>query len=152
MSHIDAIIDRIPSMNAKSRANLRENIGSTLTKEPEDESACRILDALNAFEEASAKPQRLEVTGLLGWEKRPHNKQFTFRAFHKGRVVGKIFKRANHSGTEKDVYTVEILEQLLPRKFHHIKDARTAGEAAFAEQYASNKFQYSGSSDPQDRA
>lgn len=141
MSHVDAIISRIPSMNAKSRANLRENIGRTLAKTPEDESACRILDALNAFEEADAEPQRLEVTGLLGWEKRPHTKTFTFRGFYEGRVVGQIFKRANHSGTEKDVYTVEILEQLLPGKFHRIKDARVAGEVAFVEGYASNNSQ-----------
>lgn len=150
MSDIKAIIDRIPCMNAKSRANLRENIAKTLANTPEDESACRILDALNAFEEADAEPQRLEVTGLLGWEKRPHTKTFTFRGFYEGRVVGQILKRANHSGTEKDVYTVDILEQLLPGKFHHIKDARVAGEAAFGEHYASNKLKYPESSDPRD--
>jgi len=136
MNRIDTIIDRIPSMNVRSRANLRENLANTMKKAPEDESACRVLDALNAFEEADDRPQRLEKTGFLDWEKRPQNKQFTFRAFHEDRIVGKIFKRANHSGTEKDVYTVEILEQQLPGKFHHIKDARAAGEAAFVEQNA----------------
>lgn len=133
MNRIDTIIDRIPSMNARSRANLRENLANTMKKAPEDESACRVLDALNAFEEADDRPQRFKKTGLLDWETCSHNKQFTFRAFHEGRIVGKIFKRANHSGTEKDVYTVEILKQQLSEKFHHIKDARAAGEAAFAQ-------------------
>lgn len=136
MNRIDIIIDRIPSMNARSRANLRENLANTLKRAPVDESACRVLDALNAVEEADDRPQRLEKTGLLEWEKRPHNNRFTFRAFNEGRIVGKVFKRANHSGTEKDVYSVEILEQQLPGKFHHIKEARAAGEAAFAEQNA----------------
>lgn len=150
MSHIDSIITRIPSMDAKSRANLRENARNKLKISPEDRSARRVLDALNTFEDADDRPQRLEVTGLLEWEKRPHNKQFTFRAFHEGRVVGKIFKRANHSTTEKDVYSVEILSQQLPGKFHHIKDARTAGEAAFAEQNARNNPWNIGRTDPQD--
>lgn len=44
-----------------------------------------------------------------------------------------IFKRANHSGTEKDVFSVEILGELQPDVWHHIADARAAGEAAFAE-------------------
>lgn len=70
-------------------------------------------------------------TGLLSWEKRRHG-EATCRAFHEDRVVGRIFKRANHSGTEKDVYFVEILGQELPRDFHYIDDARAAGEAAFA--------------------
>lgn len=136
MNRIDIIIDRIPSMNARSRANLRENLANALKKAPEDESACRVLDALNAVEEVDDRPQRLEKTGLLEWEKRPHNNRFTVRAFHEGRIVGKIFKRTNHCGTEKGVYSVEIFEQQLPGKFHHIKDARAAGEAAFAEQNA----------------
>ena len=136
MPSVDAIIARIPSMNARSRANLRENLANALENAPEDESACLVLDALNAFEKVNEKPRSLEKTGLLEWEKRPQEKIYTFRAFYEGRIVGRIFKRANHSGTEKDVYTVEILEQRLPGKYHHIKDARAAGEAAFAEQNA----------------
>ena len=136
MNRIDTIIDRIPSKNAKSRTNLRENIANKLKKAPKDESACRVLDALNAFEASDDRPERLEKTGLLEWEKRPHNKQLTFRAFHEGLIVGKIFKRANHSGTEKDVYTIEILEQKIPGKFHHIRDARAKGEEVFSEQNA----------------
>ncbi|MEQ9568485.1 MAG: hypothetical protein RLN85_22180, partial [Pseudomonadales bacterium] len=57
------------------------------------------------------------------------------RAFFGDRNVGRILKRANHSGTEKDVYSVEILGELLPGVWHHIADARAAGEAAFAEQH-----------------
>lgn len=72
MNRIDTIIDRIPSMNAKSRTNLRANIANTLKKVPKDESACRVLDALNAFEASDDRPQSLEKTGLLEWEKRPH--------------------------------------------------------------------------------
>ena len=30
-----------------------------------------------------------------------------FRAFHGTEVVGRIFKRADHSSVEKDVYSVE---------------------------------------------
>lgn len=139
MSHIDTIIARIPSMNANSHANLRNNIGNTLKKTPDDSDASRVLDALDAFEDANDKPQRLEVTGLLAWEKRPREKQYTFRAFHEELVVGRIYKRADHSSTEKDVYSVKICGEHLPEQFHHIKDARAAGEAAYIEQNAESR-------------
>ncbi len=150
MSRIDNIIARIPFMDPKALANLRDNAQNTLKNALDDKDANRVLSALDAFEDADDRPQRLKVNGLLEWEKRPHNKQFIFRAFHEGRVVGKIFKRANHSGTEKDVYTVEILELQLSGKFHHIKDARAAGEIAFVEQNARSKSQNTGNIDPQD--
>lgn len=147
MSRIDNIIARIPSMNPKSRANLRENAKSKLKEAHDDKDADRVLSALYAFEDADGRPQHLEVTGMLAWEKGIHNKLSTFRAFHEDRVVGTIFKRANHSGIETDVYTVEILQQQLSRKFHHIKDARTAGEVAFVEQNTRSKTR---NTDPQD--
>jgi hypothetical protein len=138
-------------MDAKARARLRKNAEDALQKTPEN--ARRILKELDAFEDANSQPQHLEKTGLLGWEKRPpDHKIYTFRAFHEDRIVGKIFKRADHSGTEKDVYTVEVLDQPLPGQFHHIRDARNAGEVAFAEQYTSEKFTKPGSTDPQDPA
>lgn len=57
--------------------------------------------------------------------------QFTF-PHHGGDVVGRLFKRADHSSVEKDVYSVEINGVTLPGAFHHIRDARVAGERAFA--------------------
>ncbi len=143
MSHIDTIIARIPSMDARARAILRDNAGNNLKKNPDDSDARRVLDALNAFDDANDKPQSLKVTGLLAWEKRPHEKIYNFRAFHEGRVVGRIFKRADHSSTEKDVYTVEINDLQIPGQFHNIKDARAVGEAAFVEQNVENCTQTS---------
>lgn len=108
MTQIDATIARIPGMTAQSRATLRRNA-----------------------EAGRAKPSELEVTGLLSWEKHRAG-QATFRAFHGTEVVGRIFKRADHSSVEKDVYSVEIDGVTLPGAFHHIRDAREAGERAFA--------------------
>jgi hypothetical protein len=131
MSHIDTTIARIPSMDAKSRANLRVNATNTMKKDRNNGNARRVLDALSAFEDANSISQRLEITGLLAWEKHRHGKA-RCRAFHEDRPVGSIFKHADHTSTAKDVYSVEILGQNLPRLFQHIKDARVAGEAAFA--------------------
>ncbi len=131
MTQTDATIARIPGMTAKSRVALRRNAQAALTKSPEDAAARRILDALDAFEGGVAKPSDREVTGLLSWEKHRAG-QATFRAFHGAEVVGRIFKRADHSSVEKDVYAVEINGVTLPEAFHHIRDARMAGEEAFA--------------------
>lgn len=131
MSHIDITIARIPTMTAKSRATLRKNAEHKRAKTPGDEDARRILEALDAFEGDRTKSADLEVTGLLSWE-RHRAGQATFRAFRGDEVIGHIFKRADHSMTEKDVYSVEILEETLPGAFHHIRDAREAGEKAFA--------------------
>lgn len=132
MTHqIDATIARIPGMTAQSRAALRRNAEAALAKSPDDAAARRLLDALDAFEAGRTKPSELEVTGLLSWEKHRAG-QATFRAFHSAEVVGRIFKRADHSSVEKDVYSVEIDGVTLPGAFHHIRDAREAGEWAFA--------------------
>ena len=131
MTQIDTTIARIPGMTAKSRAALRRNAEAALAKSSEDAAARRILDALDAFETERTKPSQLEVTGLLSWEKHRAG-QATFRAFHGAEIVGRIFKRADHSSLEKDVYAVEINGVTLPGGFHHIRDARAAGERAFA--------------------
>ena len=131
MTHVDTTIARIPDMTAKSRAALRRNAEAALAKSLEDAAARRLLDALDAFETKRAKPSELEVTGLLSWEKHRAG-QATFRAFHGAEVVGRIFKRVDHSSVEKDVYSVEINGVTLPGAFHHIRDAREAGERVFA--------------------
>jgi hypothetical protein len=131
MTQTDATIARIPGMTAQSRAALRRNAEAALAKSPDDGTARRLLDAIDTFEAGRAKPSELEVTGLLSWEKH-RDGQATFRAFHGTEVVGRIFKRADHSSVEKDVYAVEINGVTLPGAFHHIRDAREAGERAFA--------------------
>jgi len=131
MTHVDTTIARIPGMTAQSRATLRRNAEAALVKSPEDAAARRIRDALDAFEAARTQPSEREVTGLLSWEKHRAG-QATFRAFHGAEVVGRIFKRADHSSIEKDVYAVEINGVSLPGAFHHIRYAREAGERVFA--------------------
>jgi hypothetical protein len=148
MKQNKSLIDRIPFMDAKSRANLRENIENVLKKKPKDEQAVQTLSALNAIEESDDRPRSLESTGLLEWEKNFRNEFFTFRAFHEGRVVGKILKRANHSEKEKDVHTVEILGKEVAGEFNQIKDARAAGEVAFVEWNLRTKSHDAVSTDP----
>lgn len=131
MSQIDTTLARIPTMTAASRATLRRNAAVCLVKTPDDEATRRIMAALDHFEALGSKLAGLETTGQLAWERHRHG-QTTFRAFHGDEHVGHIFKRADHSTTEKDVYAVEILGQRVPAAFHHIRDAREAGERAFA--------------------
>lgn len=131
MTQTDATIARIPGMTAQSRAALRRNAEAALVKSSEDAAARRLLEALDALEARRTKPSEFEVTGLLSWEKHRAG-QATFRAFHGTEVVGRIFKRADHSSAEKDVYAVEIDGVTLPGAFHHVRDARAAGERAFA--------------------
>jgi inner membrane protein involved in colicin E2 resistance len=94
--------------------------------------ALRLKAALATAETTPPPTDRLESTGALKWEKhRPG--VTTFRAYHGDRVVGHIFKRADHSGSDSDVYSVTISDQVVAENIHHIKDARVAGEAAFSE-------------------
>lgn len=131
MSHIEKTIARLPSMNAKALTTLRGNANAVLARKPCDGDARRLLEALDAIEAAKPKTVEFEVTGLLSWEKhRPG--EGTFRAFHGENVVGRIFKRADHTSLDKDVYSLEILGQEIPGAFHHIHDARAAGEREFA--------------------
>jgi len=139
MSHIDKTIADLPNRSAKDRANLRRNADAMLKKSPGQNEALRLLVALDAFDASRAKPAKLEQTGLLAWEKYQKGEATPFRAYHGDRVVGRIIKRANHSGTKKDVYSVEILDQILAGVFHHISEARAAGEAAFHAQQKEGK-------------
>jgi len=132
MPRIDDLLSRIPAMPAASRKTLRQNAEAKLAREPGDMDARRVIVALDAAEPAFPATSAFEVTGRLAWEKhRPG--AGTFRAFHGDTEVGRIFKRADHSTTERDVYSLEILGQPVPGAFHHISDAREAGERAFGE-------------------
>lgn len=132
-NNIDRIIEKIPMMEAKARAALRQNADEILKKTPESEDAQRVIDALDAFDKGRPKAERFDITGLLAWEKYQKGEATPFRAFYGDQVVGRIIKNANHSGTEKDVYSVEILGHVIPGAWHHISDARLAGETAFRE-------------------
>ena len=79
-----------------------------MKRECRDGNARRALDALNAIEDANTILQRLEITGLLAWQKILPGKA-TCRASHGDRPVGSIFKHADHTSTAKDVSSVEIL-------------------------------------------
>ena len=131
MSNIEKMIARLPGMNAKALATLRGNANAVLARKPGDADARRLLEALDAIEVARPKTAEFEVTGLLSWEKhRPG--ESTFRAFHGNNVVGRIFKRADHTSVDKEVYSIEILGEAVPGAFQHIRDARAAGEREFA--------------------
>jgi len=130
MSHIEKTIARLPTMNAKALATLRGNANAVLARKPDDQDARHLLEALDAMGAAKPRTAESEVTGLLSWEKhRPG--EGTFRAFYGDNVVGRIFKRADHSIIDKDVYSLEILGTAIPGAFHHIRDAREAGELEF---------------------
>ncbi|MEY8118450.1 hypothetical protein AB9F26_09310 [Falsihalocynthiibacter sp. BN13B15] len=132
MSHIDKIIAQIPSMDVNARARLQRNAENAIQKSPESPDARRVLNALDAFEADRPAAERFDITGLLAWEKYQRGAPTIVRAFFRDQTVGRIIKRANHSGTEKDVYSVNILGEMLSGDWHHISDARAAGEAAFA--------------------
>lgn len=138
MTQIDATIARIPTMTATSRAALRKNAEVRTVRQPGDTEARRVIEALDTFEDTRPKTATVEVTGLLAWEKyRPG--EATFRAFHGEESVGRIFKRADHSMTDKDGYSVEILGEAVEGVFHHIRDARKAGERAFTARQGTGK-------------
>ena len=122
-------IARIPLMDSKKRASTRKNAENKLKEAPDNEDARRILAALDAFED----PPRMVSTGLLKWELQPREqKKYKFHAFHDDHEVGYIFKDKNHTSMGKHVYQVVINDQALEEQFHHIKDARVAGEVAFS--------------------
>lgn len=131
MNHIDKFISRIPSMDANARTATRRNAENTLKKSPDSLDARRIIDVLDALDASQPKAERFDITGLLAWEKYQRGAPTTVRAFFGDQLVGRIIKRANHSGTEKDVYSVEILGQRLAGNWHHIAHARAAGEASW---------------------
>lgn len=130
MSLIEKMIAQLPDMTAKARAAHLNNVKVALAKNPDDPGARRLLEAHEALDETIPTTSGVDVTGLLSWEKNRAGTS-TFRAFHDGKVVGRIFKGANHSVLHKDVYELEILGTKVPGRFHHILDAREAGERAF---------------------
>jgi hypothetical protein len=118
-------------MSGKALTVLRGNVNAALARKPDDQDARCLLAALDAMDAAKPRAAEFEVTGHLSWEKyRPG--ECTFRAFHGENVVGRIFKRADHSSLDKDVYSLEILGAAIPGAFHHIRDARETGEQEFA--------------------
>lgn len=131
MSNIEKTIARLPGMNAKAPAIMRVNINAVLARKPGDADARRLLEALDAMEAARPKTAEFEVTGHLSWEKH-RSGEGTFRAFHGENVVGRIFKRADHTSLDKEVYSLEILGKAVSGAFHHIRDARAAGEREYA--------------------
>lgn len=132
MSYIENIIASIPTMSRGKREEWASKAETTLKKSPGHDEALRLLEALAAVEASRPPEDRLEVTGELAWEKHRHG-ETTFRAFYDDQIVGKIFKGANHSGADKDVYSVEIRGQIVADAIHHIEDARSIGEQAFRE-------------------
>ncbi|HHX89579.1 MAG TPA: hypothetical protein GX700_07360 [Paracoccus sp.] len=130
MSHIDETIARIPAMSRKAREEWALKTRNMLKKSPGHADALRLKSALEAAEAVRPPQARLEITGMLAWEKHQSGES-TFRAFQGEREVGRIFKRADHSGSESEVYSVTILGQVVAEAIHHIRDARVAGEAAF---------------------
>ncbi len=135
MTPTEKTIARIPEMSRLQRKALRAN-AERLAANGSGEARA-VLDALDSAEAQTGRAARptsdgLQSTGLLQWEPRARGTTST-HAFHEGRKVGRIFKHGNHSNADKEVYTVEILGTPLPRRFQHIAEARTAGEAAFAE-------------------
>ncbi len=136
MKNIDRTIALIPSMDQKAQARLRQNAEDKLQNSSDSvdaRNAEKIIGALSAFQKTRPASERFYVTGDLSWEKYQKGGSNTIRAFYEDRVVGYIFKRANHSNADKNVYSIEILGQTLPGTWHHISDARAAGEAAFTD-------------------
>lgn len=130
MSYINNIIASVPTMSPKERKEWAAKAENMLKKSPEHSDARRLIDALAAAETRRPPDNQLEITGVLAWEKHQHG-ETTLRAFYGDKVVGKIFKKANHSSKDKDVYSVEILGQNVADAIHHIKDAREKGEEVF---------------------
>ncbi len=135
MSHVDSTIAQIPGMTVKERCSWRIKAQKVLEKKPGTVDALRLLNALDEFEEAQSRSVGFEVTGLLAWEKYERGNETPFRAFCGDRVVGRVIKRATHTATRKQVYSVEILGQTLAGTWANISDARRAGEATYAQMH-----------------
>jgi hypothetical protein len=54
-----------------------------------------------------------------------------FRGFHEGQIVATIFMHANHTNTDKDVYSLEVDGRERPGRFAAIEEARRMGETIF---------------------
>lgn len=133
MSHVDRTIERIPGMKATERSSWRQKALRELERRPESADALRLLCALDEFDARPTASMSREITGLLAWEKYERGNETPFRAFHGDRVVGRIIKRATHTANRKEVYSVEVLGQVVAGRWQNISDARMAGEAAYAQ-------------------
>ena len=125
-SHIDSVIARIPAMTAKESDVWRDKARNVLSKKPFDPDAKRLIAALGD----PPTPVALESwisTGLIAWEP-GGNERPTCLGFADGIPVARIFKNATHTANRKDVYAVEVMGAAMPERFHHIGDARQAGE------------------------
>ena len=120
-------------MTAQERSTWRQKADTVLDKKPGNADALRLLGALDEFESGRPALASLEITGLLAWEKYERGSETPFRAFHGDRVVGRIIKSATHTANRKQVYSVEIIGQVLSGRWENISDARKAGEAAYVE-------------------
>lgn len=126
---IQQIIDGIPTMSQRQRAEWMVKATRVLGTKPGDPDALRLLAALEAAKSEHVPAQVLS-TGYLEWEPHDSSKP-SFAAFHQGQIVGRIFKSATHTATRKEVYSVEVEGVVLPQRFHRISEARAAGEAEF---------------------
>lgn len=130
--HIDAAIARIAHMTTKERAQWQEKARRVLSRKPRDPDADRLMIAIaNASSQIPA--ESWISTGRIAWEpggnERPICLGFADRV-----QVAQIFKNATHTASRRDVYAVEVLGASLPDRFHHIGDARLAGEREFLAQ------------------
>ncbi|MDO9525559.1 MAG: hypothetical protein Q7J57_08455 [Gemmobacter sp.] len=71
---------------------MRTQIATVLKRKPDDLDALRILAALD-HADASPSSASLASTGLFAWEKHDAAAS-SYRAFHNGQTVGRVFKRS----------------------------------------------------------
>ena len=131
MTQIESLKAKIPSMDAKAKSRLRQNAFSSYPATPRMQVRAKFSSS--SMPKRQHSPEETGTTSqacCLG--KHIAAISLFFRAFHEDDVVGRIFMRANHSSTQKDVYTLEILGAPVEGAFHHIRDARHAGERVFA--------------------
>jgi hypothetical protein len=125
--HVDRMIGRIKHMKPRELQELRGRALRELERRPEDPDALRVLAAIEE-RLATPDPARCLRVGRIDWE--PYN-VLGCRGFVDGTPVARIFVKATHTATRKDVYSVEVLGTTLPDRFHHIAEARAAGSAMF---------------------
>ena len=131
MSNIRKIIDSLPAKTPKARTIMRENINERLEKDPEDRQAIRLLGVLDDIETSKKQERsRKQDAECLKWNNHDHGKTKKF-AYYRGKEIGRIFQISNHSNRIKFVYRVVILDNELPDLFHHVEEARKAGEQEF---------------------
>lgn len=130
--HIDATIARIAQMTTKEQAQWQEKARRVLSRKPGDPDAERLMIAI-ADASAQIPAESWISTGLIAWEPGGNDRP-TCHGFADGVQVARIFKNATHTASRKDVYALEVLGASLPDRFHHIGDARLAGEREFLAQ------------------